>query len=123
MPARLVAKTVARFASGIALFVTLSAATCEGDATVFVRSLEQPGSCTVLYPPDRPPIHDGDVMQIADANNVNDFIQCHAVDTGVSLFTDRPISISVSPSDAQGHSWVAHRADGPPNASVVNLSR
>jgi hypothetical protein len=119
----LVAKTVARFASGIALFVTLSAATCEGDATVFVNSIEQPGSCTVTYPPDRPPIQSGDVMQIADANNVNDIIRCHAASPGVSIAPDRPIFISVSPSDAQGHSWVAHTADGPPNASVVNLSR
>ncbi|HEY6174192.1 MAG TPA: hypothetical protein VIX73_07100 [Kofleriaceae bacterium] len=114
------AKTVAKLIGCAALLGLLGAASCEGEG--FVQTLSQPkGECILQNPvgnPHPPAGSRNDVLQLADASNVNDFIQCR-----LSLVFDSDASVNVvvyvSPPDAQGHSFV----DSGRPAIIDNLSR
>jgi hypothetical protein len=60
---------------------------------------------------------EGDVLQLADASNVNDFIQCRIR----RVFPSESVNVVVvvSRPDAQGHGFV----DNDRPAIIVNLSR
>jgi hypothetical protein len=114
------AKTVTRLGGCAALFALLGAAHCEGEGFVETLSLSQ-GECILQNPVNNPnPAAGsvGDVLQLADAGNVNDFIQCRL---SVTFNSDASVNVVVfvSPADAQGHSFV----DTGRPVDIVNLSR
>lgn len=114
------AKTVAKLVGCAALLGLLGAASCEGQG--FVQTLNlSPGECILQNPfnnPNPAPGSANDVLQLADASNVNDFIQCRL---SLVFNSDQSVNVVVyvSPSDAQGHSFV----DSGRPAIIVNLSR
>ncbi|TMQ06153.1 MAG: hypothetical protein E6J91_38625 [Deltaproteobacteria bacterium] len=122
MTAISVKKTLSGLALGAGLFMLLGAATCDGPALV-ARSGLPNGQCVVTRPINgTAPMALGDVVQIASQTNVNDFIQCHILVLGDNNTGD--YLITVSPSDAQGHSFVGDQNFvGALPAFVVNLSR
>jgi hypothetical protein len=121
MTSRSIAKPLSKLCGAVALLGLLTAATCEGGGFVDVESLA-PGQCIlanpILFPPHPPAGQDGDVLQLADKGNVNDFIQCRIIAV-TDVDTTVNVVVHVSPSDAQGHGFVGN---GRP-AIIVNLSR
>jgi hypothetical protein len=114
------AKTITRLGGCAALFALLGATQCEGEGFVQTFNLSQ-GECVLQNPVNNPnPAAGsvGDVLQLADASNVNDFIQCRL---SLTFNSDQSVNVIVlvSPADAQGHSFV--NTDRP--VDIVNLSR
>src|SRR5262249_12780385 len=103
-----------------ALLGLLGAASCEGEG--FVQTLDQPqGQCILQNPVGNPRAPAGsrnDVLQLADASNVNDFIQCPLTNVFRNNASVNGV-VFVSPPDAQGHSFV----DSGRPAIIDNLSR
>lgn len=122
MTPTLFVKTILNLAGGAALFVILGAATCEGSALVERDPVLDAGICNVLIQFDAaPPGERGETLQLANANNVNDFIQCQVASVREAT---TQLTIDVSDQDAEGHSFVADRnGQGGSPAIVVNLSR
>lgn len=114
------AKTVTRLGGCAALFAVLGAAHCEGDGVVETLPLSK-GECVLQNPINNPnPAagSPGDVLQLADANNVNDFIQCR-LSAAFNSSDSVNVVVFVAPIDAQCHSFV----DSGRPAIIVNLSR
>ena len=107
-----------------ALLALVTAATCEGAAKVQVDPFRQAGDCSVIIAFDhQSPGTFGDVLQVADANNVNDFIRCHLVKID-SVSFDAGVIVGVSIADTPGHRFVADSTgQGGAPAIVVNLSQ
>jgi hypothetical protein len=115
---------------GAALLCLLTAATCDGPATVKLGDPTsprvRPGECRLGHSIDNPPpVLINDVLQLADVNNVNDFIQCRVTDIEEHVHRlDPDFIVDVSDSDAVGHGFVADRdgrGGGP--GWMFNLSR
>ena len=122
------AKALSRLIVAGALFSLLGAATCDGFAHVYSTPFLGKGNCVVDYNADVPrPAENGDVMQLADSENVNDFIQCHVTSVAIQATPPPdapPYTVGVSPEDAAGHDFVDNLQGhtGRPGL-MVNLSR
>jgi hypothetical protein len=114
-------KTAARLVGCAALLGLTTAASCEGDGFVETLDVVEPGQCFLQNPVTNPHPAAGsvdDVLQLANPNNVNDFIQCRLVEA-LENGTSVNVIVLVSPQDARGHSFV----DSGQPAIIVNLSR
>ena len=114
-------KMAARLVGCAALLGFTTAASCEGDGYVETLSFVEPGQCFLQNPATNPrPAAGtvGDVLQLANASNVNDFIQCRLVEA-LQNGTSVNVIVHVSSQDAQGHSFV----DSGQPAKIFNLSR
>jgi hypothetical protein len=115
-------KMAARLVGCAALLGLTTAASCEGDGYVETLDVVEPGQCFLQNPVTNP--HPaagtvGDVLQLANANDVNnDFIRCRLVEA-LQNGTSVNVIVLVSPQDARGHSFV----DSGQPAKIVNLSR
>lgn len=114
-------KMAARLVGCAALLGVTTAASCEGDGYVEALDVVEPGQCFLQNPVTNP--HPaagtvGDVLQLANASNVNDFIQCQLVEA-LQNGTSVNVIVLVSPQDARGHSFV----DSGQPAKILNLSR
>lgn len=114
-------KMAARLVGCAVLLGVTTAASCEGDGYVEALDVVEPGQCFLQNPVTNP--HPaagtvGDVLQLANASNVNDFIQCQLVEA-LQNGTSVNVIVLVSPQDARGHSFV----DSGQPAKILNLSR
>ena len=118
-----VKKTLSGLALGAGLFMLLGAARCDGPSLVKRGPLPN-GQCTVTQPSGATaPIQVGDVIQLANANNVNDFIQCRVLELGGDNGTGDYLVV-ISPVDAIGHAFVGdENGIGSLPAWLWNLSR
>jgi len=115
------AKWFPRLLLGALLWSFLGAATCDGLVEVFRSTSSNKGECALFYDQDHPPgIQFGDILQLADSSNVNDFIQCKVVEIHATV---PPVVVFVSPQDAEGHSFVGVYPDLVRYGFMYNLSR
>jgi hypothetical protein len=121
----IVTKTASGMVMGAAILSLLTGATCYGAATARINPNLPAGQCLMGTPfGKQTDAHLNDVLQIADGNNVNDFIQCHALEL-VNVGGD-DFLVEVSEPDAVGHGFVEDsNGEGGKfeGAVLVNLSR
>src|SRR5262245_20472948 len=122
-------RLIARIVLGGAIFSLFGAATCVGKADVFEDPALNRGSCILVRPVNQnPPVSVDEELQIADSENVNDFIRCHVLTIQDRERIPAPEEVQyrvyVSPGDAAGHSFVVPVNGTPLRPGIVdNLSR
>jgi len=116
----LITRTASTLFVGLALLGLLCGATCEGTALIAIRGFDNgdPNWCTAIRPSGQPSQGEfGDILQLANANNVNDFFQCQvtsSVESGDSRYF-----VNISPTKAGQHPFAVAGAA----VIVDNLSR
>src|ERR1700733_6077502 len=104
----LVTRIIPRMLGGAVLLGMLTAATCQGDVIVELADLPK-STCVLFFPANvAPGGAEGDVLQLANKNNVNDFIQCRlSKTTPVDPDFLSEQLVTVSPVDAEGHGFIS----------------